>query len=75
MFRGVSIADFDVDGHKAQFIIDNKMPVESVQAVLNKIMHFCVERLKEAEDAAEQIKKDEEANKVPKLEEAKTNEE
>ena len=68
MFKNASVADFDVDGHKAQFIIDNSMPVQNVQAVLNKIMHFCVERLKEAENEEAQRIKDEESAKPPELE-------
>ena len=68
MFKSVSIANFEVDQHKAQFIIDNSMPVEGVQQILNKLMHFCVERLKEAENEKAQHIKDEEAAKVPELE-------
>jgi len=68
MFRGVSIAEFQAGEHKAHFMIDNAMPVESVQAILNKIMHFCVERLKEAENEEAQRIKDEEASRPPELE-------
>ena len=68
MFRNVSVAEFEVNGLKAQFIIDSAMPVESVQAILNKLIHFCVERQKEAENEIAQRIKDEEAAKKPELE-------
>ncbi len=68
MFVGKSVAEFEVNGLKAQFIIDTAMPVESVQAILNQLMHFCVERLKEVENEEAQRLKDEEAAKKPELE-------
>jgi len=68
MFVSKSVAEFDVDGKKAQFIIDSSIPVEAVQQILNKLMHFCVERLKEAENERAQNIKDLEAAKVPELE-------
>lgn len=68
MFKNFSIAEFNVDGFKAQFIIDAAMPIAGVQAVLNKLMHFCVERMIEAENEAAQKVKDEEASKVRELE-------
>lgn len=61
MFSNKSVATFDVNGHRAMFLIDNDMPVVSVQAILNKLTHFCVERIKEVENEEAQQKKDAEA--------------
>jgi hypothetical protein len=71
MFRSVSIAQFKASGgHEAQFMIDNAMPVPAVLEILQKLMHFCVERQKEAENELAQEKKDEEASRPPELENA-----
>ena len=67
MFKNVSVAEFEVNGLKAQFIIDNAMSIEAVQAILNKVMHFCVERLNEAQNEDAQRLKDEEAARPPCL--------
>ncbi len=74
MFVGKSVAEFEVNGLKAQFIIDNAMPVEAVQAIVNQIMHFCVERQKEAQNEAAQKLKDEEAAKKAELEQEEVKE-
>ena len=68
MFKNMSIAEFSVEDHKAYFIIDRDAPIAAAQAVLNKLMHYCVERLKEAENEEAQRLKDEEASKPPELE-------
>ena len=69
MFKPTSVAEFEVDGRKAQFIIDSSMPVAAVQSILNRLMHFCVERVKEAENEEAQRLKDEEAAKPQEVEE------
>jgi hypothetical protein len=68
MFKSYSVADFEVNGLRASLIIDTKMPVESVKCLLNKVMHFCVEKEKEAENEAAQEAKDEKDTKKPELE-------
>lgn len=73
MFRPVSIAQFKSScGHEAQFMTDNGMPVPAMLEILQKMMHFCVERQKEAENELAQAKKDEEAVKPPELEPAES---
>lgn len=61
MFRSMSLAEFNVEGHKAFFYLDNQIPVTCVQEILNKLMHFCVERLQEAEAEEKQRIQDEQA--------------
>jgi hypothetical protein len=68
MFKSKSVATFLVGEHQAQIMIDTDMPIVSVQKVLNELMYFCVERIKEYENEEAQKVKDEIASQEPKLE-------
>jgi hypothetical protein len=68
MFKSKSVATFAVGEYQAQIMIDTDMPIVSVQKVLNELMYFCVERIKEYENEEAQKLKDEEASQAPILE-------
>ena len=70
MFKPMSFAEFVVGDKKAFFMIDRGMSTAETKTILSRITHYCVEieKAREAEEA--QLLKDEEANKVPELEEA-----
>lgn len=68
MFRAKAVAKFLINGKEAEFIVDNDMPIIDIQIVLNKLIHFCVEKIQEVENEEAQIRKDEEDSKKPKLE-------
>ena len=67
MFKNKSVAEFDSDGHKATFIIDSDMPISAMQAILNEIMYYCVDRLKQAEQEVLQELAEKEMEKKPDL--------
>ena len=68
MFKDKSVAEFNSDGHKATFIIENDMPISAVQAILNEIMYYCVDRIKHAEQEELQALAEKEMEKKPDLE-------
>ncbi len=75
MFKQMSVANFKVGEHEACIMVDRAMPAVSLQLILNKLMHFCVERQKEADNEIAQAAKDAEAERPPKLEAEKPPEE
>ena len=62
MFKNMSVAEFNIREHKAFVCLDVSMPVIVVQEILQNLMHFCVERLKEAEAEEAQRLADEKAS-------------
>jgi len=68
MFKQMSVAEFIVNGKKAYFFISDELSILEVQTILNRVMHYCVEKIKEVEVEEAQKIKDAEANKVPELE-------
>jgi hypothetical protein len=59
MFKSALVAEFEADGFRAFFSVENGMPLPAFQEILNRLTHFCVQRSAEVKERSAKIAEEE----------------